>query len=260
MIKLKTSRWIGHFGLLAGVLLAGPAVAAPPAAPAGFTWQFVNSQVYTDSDSGSVTLNDSGNYGTPEVTSLAQSLSVTTFNQASSPSGFYYDVTSSTYTASLLGSTNASLFNFSGTATTYGGNLSLAGFSIGGAGSAVPVSSSLSNSSTASVPSFGGPLTFVDASSGASGTSASTTASGGISLNNGSNLNFTFNGNSVAGFNAASGATSGLFTVAGSASYSAGINTAYDVYELVAVPEPTGPAFAAALLGCALIRRRRRSA
>ena len=243
------------------IAVSGAKAAGLPAAPSGFTWQFVSANTYTDTDSGSISLNASGNFGTPSVTSIAGSLSLTTFNQASAPSGQFYCVTSSDFATSFLSSTNASLYNFSGSADSFYGALSLGGLSIGGTSgaSAGPSTSTLSRTSGTAMP-VGpfGVASFLDAASGASSTSVSLADTGTVGTNNGSNLTFTFSGNSVAFFQASSGYTGTLWTAAGSATYDATITTLYDVYELVPlVPEPGVTLLGAGFLGAMLMRRRR---
>ena len=169
----------------------GAKAAGLPAAPSGFTWQFVSANTYTDTDSGTVTLNANGNFNTPSVTPISASLSLTTFNQASAPSGQFYCVTSSDFTTNFLGSTNASLFNFSGSADTFYGALSLGGLSIGGTSgaSAGPASSTLSRTPGTAMPvGVFGVASFLDAATGASSTSVSLNDTGVVGTNNGSNI------------------------------------------------------------------------
>ena len=234
--------------------------ASLPAAPPGFTWQYASSSSYTDSDSGSVTLNASGNFATPSVTPISQSLSLTTFNEASAPSGQFYSVTSSTFTTNLIGSTNATLFNFSGVPDSFYGALSLAGVGISGSSgaSAGPATSTLSRVSSApmAVAPFAG-ASFTDFVSGLGATSISLSDTGAVAVNNGSNIGFTFTGNSVAFFQASSGFTGPLWAVSGTASFDASLTTNYDIYALVPiVPEPSAAMLMLAGLACSFRRRR----
>ena len=244
-MKLDSIKCLFSGSILLGTL-ACPALslaASLPAAPSGFTWQFASAATYSDSDTGSVSLNASGSFGAFSVTPISQSLSLTTFNEASAPSGQFYCVTASTFTSSLIGSTGATLFNFSGSASSFSGNLSLSGLTIANpyAGTSSG-SSSLVNTSTASIPAFGS-ASFLDAASGAASTTINLTNTGTVAANNGSNITFNYTGNSVAYFTPASGSYSGPgWAVSGSAGYSAALTTNYDIYELVpvSVPEPAG--------------------
>jgi hypothetical protein len=232
-----------------------------PSAPPGQTWQYVSTNSYTDSDAGSLILNASGNFSTPSVTPIGVSLSLTTFNENSAPSGQFYCVTASTFSTSLLASTNVTLFNFSGLDDSFYGALSLAGLSIGGSSgaSAGPVTSSVSR-----LPGNAQPVTafdvtsFLDFATGASSTNVNLTDSGPVATNNGAPITFSFSGNSVAVIRSTGAYTGPLWTASGAASYNASLTTFYDVYELVAiVPEPGAALLGGmALLGMSIRRRR----
>jgi hypothetical protein len=234
------------------------AQAALPPAPAGFTWNFVSSATYTDSDSVTQSLNSSGNFGTPSVTGLAQSLSLTTFNEASAPSGSAYMVTSSTFSSSLMGSTNATILNFSGGPANFTGAVSIAGASIGGTvASGGPVTTSISRATPLSVPTFG--IVPFSSDSGATSTLLNVTSAGPLAINDGSNINFVSSGNSVV-FIQSSAGPGPTWTSSGSVTLNASLNTNYDVYQLVPlnVPEPSATVMLGALGLVGLAHRRRR--
>jgi len=253
-----------HQSLILSVLLAlagGVSAASLPAAPPGFTWQFAGNNSYTDSDTGILSLNASGNSGVPSVTPISVSLSLTTFNANSAPSGQFYCVTSSTFTTNLLASTNASIFNLSGANDAFYGVLSLAGLSIGGSSGASsgPSTSTLTRVTANATPVMAfGNATFLDFATGANATNIALSDTGTVPADNGNNITFSFTGNSVAFIQAVSGYTGPLWTAQGSASYDASLTTFYDTYELVPiVPEPSVAMLGTlALLG--LISRRRR--
>jgi hypothetical protein len=264
MIMIYQPLRIVLLGSLCSLIFRAVAVAGPlPAAPAGFTWQYVSSNTYTDNDVGTASLAASGNVGSFSVTPISETLSLTTFNQASAPSGQFYCITASNFTSSILASSSATIFNLNlaGIPEDYSGTLSLSSMSLGGTAGATggPVSSSLTRTPGAAltIAPFGN-ATFTDAASGANSTNISLSSTGSLAINNGSNVTFTYSGNSVAFFAAAPTYTGPGWAVSGAASYSASITTNYDVYELVAIPEPNSAALtAAALLGLASRRRRR---
>lgn len=252
-----------HHTLVFGVFfaLAGGVSAAPlPAAPPGFTWQFAGSNSYTDSDTGTLSLNASGNFGTPSVTPIGVSLSLTTFNENSAPPSQFYCVTSSTFSTSLIASTNINIFNFSGANDSFYGTLTLAGLAVGGSStaSAGPVTSSLNRTvgTAQPVPAFG-VASFLDFATGANATNVSLTDTGTVPANNGNNITFSFSGNSVAFLQSSGNYIGALWSAQGAASYDASITTFYDVYDLVPVPEP-GIALLGASALLSLISRRRR--
>ena len=249
---------------LTGVTSAGTASAASlPAAPAGYTWQFVNAATYTDSDTGTLSLAANGNVNSgPAIASISETLSLTTFNEASAPAGQFYCVTASSFTTSLLASTNSIIFNFTPGSDGFYGTGTLAGMSIGGSSgaSAGPLSSGLTRPpvSAVNVPSFG-TASFLDAATGAAATSINLSDTGTVAVNNGSDLTFTFTGTEVNMFNSTSGGAGSIWITSGSASFSAAITTAYDVFRLVAIPVPEASTAAfLGSMGLLLAGRRRR--
>lgn len=251
--------------------LSGTASAQLPAPPTGFEWQLQSTESYIAADTFSTSLDGTQSLAPsapPTVSSLAETLSLTTFDaaaeeaslEASDPGGDYAIVVlSSTYTANLSASASSQIFNFDSTfgAHDYSGTTTVSNFQIGGAASAGPISDALVNTAF-NVPAFS-IGDFADGTSGAT-TAAVSLGDSGAAPTDGSILNFNYAGSSITFINSdAPGSPNQTALMSSSAFGDAVLDADYEVYRLVEVPPIPEPSAAAlALLGIGLAMRRRR--
>ena len=250
------------------VLFSTTGRAQLPPPPSGFVWALQTTTTYSDSGNFSQSLDVSQSLapaGAPVISSLAETLSLTSFDTAGAVAtleadnpGMDYEIVvlSSNYNTSLNSSASSQIFNFDSafSAHNYQGTTSSSNFQISGAGTAAPTTDSLVNSAF-NVVAFG-ISNFADGTSSATATNISLTDSG-TAPTDGSTLNFNYSGSSIqAMFSDDPTATNQLGIMTSTAFGDAELQTSYEVYKLVPIPEPTSTVFAM-LAGLLVLRRRR---
>lgn len=241
--------------------LATTGLGSPGSAPAGFQWQKGDTVTYSVSLADSQDLGVSGNInGGAGLSTLGETLSLKTFDSHSAPANTHYCVTSSAFNVSLTAESSATLFNFTGASDDFSGILSLSNFSIGLNGTAGPSTDSFVRSTTPlAIGAFDLSL-FSDQAKADSNLSINLSDTG-IAPSDGADMAFNFSGTMAAFFTSASGSTAGdqFYGAPSIASYNASIATVYDVYNLVAVPEPSSGFLVISGLLFAVLSRRRTS-
>ena len=225
----------------------------------------------TYSDSGNFSTALGGNQdiapaGSPVVSNLAETLSLTTFDAAGLETTLETDnpgmdyavvVLSSDYSASLNASASTQVFNFDAAfaAHDYSGTTSTSNFQISGAASTGTAADALVNTAF-NVPAFG-IGNFEDGDSGA--TSATVSLSDmGVAPTDGSLLDFNYSGTAVLALFSDDPLAANQFGVMTATAFgSASLSTDYAVYKLTLIPEPSSTLYLLSLLGLIALRRRR---
>lgn len=220
-----------------------------PTPPAGFTWQSQGVMVYTDSGAFTVDLGQDSLTGIPGQTVLSETIQLSAYD-ATPWVNQHVIVHSSSYSVSLSGLGSVVVINMDGVQGIFSGSVGLNGWSIGGAGAAGPQSDGFSNNNYVLE---GGTAGLFDDGAGRSGLEISM-VDGGAAPTSGGALNFNFNGTYNVGINAT--ILDGQWFGTGSAHGNASVQTVYERYDLVAVPEPS--VLLLLLCGVALVLRRQR--
>jgi hypothetical protein len=237
-------------GLGVGALGLAQGQGILPDPPAGFSWASQGVQVYADSGSFTVDLGTNGVTDVVGQEVLDESIQLTAFD-ATPGSNEYVQVHSSTYSVSLNGLGSVVLINLNAADVTIGGQASFTGWSIGGVAGAGPGADSLSHSGY-----FlgGGSAGLFDDGSGTSSLSV-ILADSGAAPTGGEMLDFDFDGTYDLDFDALIG-PAGTWFASGSARGEASVQTVYERFTLVTVPEPSVLLLAATGLLVGLRRKR----
>ena len=213
-----------------------------PTPPAGFTWQSQGVMVYTDSGAFTVDLGQDSLTGIPGQTVLSETIQLSA-----------YDATP-WVNQQLFGEFERAGFGGGDQhgrgAGIFDGSVGLNGWSIGGAGAAGPQSDGFSNNNYVLE---GGSAGLFDDGAGRTGLEISL-ADGGAAPTSGETLKFNFNGTYNVGINAT--ILDGQWFGTGSAHGNASVQTVYERYDLVEVPEPS--VLLLLMCGAALVLRRQR--
>lgn len=243
--------------LLAILLLTPASLLAQgslPAPPSGFTWQSQGVMVYTDSNSFTVDLGQSGVPGGPGLTTLDETIHLTAYD-ATPGTNQHVLVHASTYSISLdaLGSvvvvnldSSPASFNGSVSFDNWGAVLGSGGGGLGGGDSDNIINSSYSlGSGSGGLFNNGVGKSSVAVSIGVAGTAPT----------DGSAMDFNFDGDYFVVLNGST--PNALWFASGSGRGEAGVQTVYERFDLVVVPEPS---VLLLLLGAAAVGLRRRRA
>lgn len=206
--------------------------------------------VYSDSDAFTVDLGQDNLTGVLGEMTLDETISLTSYD-ATPFSNQQVIVHSSTYSVTLDGLGSVVVVNLGGSEATISGDVGFNNWAISGAGSAGASSDQISNAGYLLDGGSGG--LFND---GAGKTSVSHTLSdSGVAPTDGSTVDFDFDGTYRVDVNAT--ALSGLWFASGTARGDASIQTVYERFELVTIPEPS--VLLLVLSGAALVLRRQRN-
>lgn len=236
-------------------LQSGRAQVTLPSAPEGFQWQSQGVSIYTDTDSFSVELSGVTNVNTPGTFSVGSHiLAVTAFDATPGVGQFIY-VHASSLEVAVTGSTSAIVFNSDAAVHSVNGSVSLPDWTVSGAVSGGPVSESLVRTGVPLTIGAGTPGIFTDEGTGLSTlfqdfqvTGAAPTDGSLLTMSVAVGLELDVSGTGSVP----------LVIATGSGFGDASVQTVYEVFDLVAIPEPGLPVLAGVtLLGLFGLRRRR---
>ena len=241
--------------------------ASLPTPPPGKVWVSQGIFTHTDSASDSVSFNFSDDVDVatnPTTELLNETLSLTTFD-ATGDATNHFCIVSSTVLTTLGGGGSAILLNIAGNELPanqdFEGLVSLSGWQISGAASSAPFSDSLVRTGAAQRMTVGpnSAAPFTDFASGDANATLNFTASGANSIHDGSSIDVDFDGQFVVDILSPTASTQPALAT-GSANFNATLNTVYEHFVLVDVPEPGAAALLTLAAPLLLLTRRRRRA
>lgn len=241
--------------LFAVTLLAPASLLAQgslPAPPTGFTWQSQGVKVYTDSNSFTVDLGQSGVPGAPGLVTLDETIQLTAYDATPGPNQHVL-VHASSYAISLDALGSVVVVNLDGSPATFDGIVSfdnwVAILGSGGGGLGGGDSDNIFNPSYGLGPGSGG---LFNNGAGKSSVAISIGVTGNAPTD-GSSLDFNFDGDYFVAMNGST--PNALWFASGTGMGDAEVQTVYERFDLVAIPEPS---VLLLLLGAAAVGLRRR--